>query len=107
MLILLLVVSGAMVATLILESVREELGLDGSVPISVVANASGGEDTALFDVAVRSDDPGRAADIARAVPIELAASARTYAPTLAQSGDRWRRSSSTSRRSRARRSSPT
>lgn len=70
---------------LILDPVRETLGLDGSVPISVDAS-SGGEDTALFDFVVRSDSPEHASQVAREVPVELARNARSYAPTLAQSG---------------------
>ncbi|MGC5585137.1 YveK family protein [Ornithinimicrobium sp. W1665] len=70
---------------LTLDPVREELGLDQSVPLHVEA-ISAGSDTALFDFVVRSDSPDRAAQVAAVVPRQLAEDARSYAPTLAQSG---------------------
>ena len=68
----------------VLDRVREQLGYDGSVPMQVSAETSG--DTNLMDVRVRSNDPRRAAEIASAVPQQLAAVARDFAPSLAQSG---------------------
>ena len=68
----------------VLGAVREHLGYDASVPMNVTARTSG--DTNLLDIFVRSNDPQRAADIATAVPQQLAAVARHFAPSLAQSG---------------------
>src|SRR5690606_12541354 len=70
---------------LMLHPVRESLRLDPSVPLAVEAIA-GGDATALFDFVVRSDSPDNAAAVAEALPRQLATSARSYAPTLAQSG---------------------
>ncbi|MFK5633447.1 MULTISPECIES: polysaccharide biosynthesis tyrosine autokinase [unclassified Ornithinimicrobium] len=71
---------------LVLDPVRATLGYEASVPVSVEALPSGG-DASLFDFVVRSDSPEHARAFAEAVPEELARTARTYAPTLAQSGD--------------------
>lgn len=68
----------------ILDAVREQLGYGSDVPMTVTASTSG--DTNLMDVTVRSDHPQRAADIATAVPQQLAAVARDFAPSLNQSG---------------------
>ncbi|MGO0575729.1 polysaccharide biosynthesis tyrosine autokinase [Ornithinimicrobium panacihumi] len=69
---------------IVLDPVREQLGLGAGTPMSVRASTVG--DTNLLDVVARSDDPQRAADIATAVPQQLATIARNYAPSLSQSG---------------------
>lgn len=71
---------------LVLDPVRTTLGYDASVPVSIEAVPSSG-DASLFDFVVRSDSPEHARAFAEAVPVEAARTARTYAPTLAQSGE--------------------
>lgn len=68
----------------VLDAVREQLDLAPGTPIQVSASTSG--DTNLMDVSARSNDPELAQQIATAVPQELAAVARNFAPSLAQSG---------------------
>ena len=68
----------------VVDGVREQLGYDDSVPISISASVAG--DTTLLDGSATSDTPQRAADIATAVPQVLASVARNFAPSLAQSG---------------------
>ncbi|WP_134772036.1 polysaccharide biosynthesis tyrosine autokinase [Ornithinimicrobium flavum] len=68
----------------VLDAVREQLGLPAGTPIDVSASTSG--DTNLMDVTARSDTPQGAQQIATAVPQELAAVARNFAPSLAISG---------------------
>ena len=68
----------------VLDAVREQLGLPAGTPINVTARTSG--DTNLLDVTARSNTPDGAQQIATAVPQELAAVARNFAPSLAMSG---------------------
>ena len=68
----------------VLDAVREQLDLAPGTPIQVTASTSG--DTNLLDVSARSNDPELAQQIVTAVPQELAAVARNFAPSLAQSG---------------------
>ncbi|GAA1172426.1 polysaccharide biosynthesis tyrosine autokinase [Ornithinimicrobium humiphilum] len=69
---------------IVLDPVREELGIDESTMLAVSAERSG--DTPLLDVVVRAHDARVAAAAATAVPQHLAAVARDFSPMLQLSG---------------------
>ncbi len=69
---------------IVLDPVREQLGLAPGTMLDVEASRSG--DTPLIDVTVRAHDPQVAADAATAVPQQLAAVARNFSPMLQMSG---------------------
>ncbi|MGC5585112.1 polysaccharide biosynthesis tyrosine autokinase [Ornithinimicrobium sp. W1665] len=69
---------------IVLDPVREQLGVAPGTMLNVSAERSG--DTPLLDVRVRAHDAQVAADAATAVPQQLAAVARNFSPMLATSG---------------------
>lgn len=69
---------------IVLDPVREQLGLEPGTMLDVDASRSG--ETPLLDVTVRAHDPQVAADAATAVPQQLAAVARNFSPMLQMSG---------------------
>ncbi|MFK5633427.1 MULTISPECIES: polysaccharide biosynthesis tyrosine autokinase [unclassified Ornithinimicrobium] len=69
---------------IVLDPVREQLGLAPGTMLQVSAAAAG--DTPLLDVRVRAHDPQVASDAATAVPQQLASVARNFSPMLASSG---------------------
>jgi polysaccharide biosynthesis transport protein len=69
---------------LVLEPLRERLGLAPGTPIDASASITG--DTEILQVTVRDADPERAADIANAVGPQLADSADEFSVLLRESG---------------------
>ena len=69
---------------IVLDPVREELGLRPGTMLDVSASRSG--ETPLLDVTVRAHDAQVAAQAATAVPQRLAAVARSFSPMLQLSG---------------------
>lgn len=69
---------------IVLDPVREELGLEPGTMLNVSASRSG--DTPLLDVTVRAHDPEVAAAAATEVPQQLAAVSRSFSPMLQMSG---------------------
>jgi capsular exopolysaccharide synthesis family protein len=69
---------------IVLEPVREQLGISGGRPVVVEVDITSG--TTLLDITVTADDPQLAADLATAIPTQLAAVAREFSPMLAASG---------------------
>ncbi|GAA5159567.1 polysaccharide biosynthesis tyrosine autokinase [Ornithinimicrobium tianjinense] len=69
---------------IVLDPVREELGLEPGTMLDVSATRFG--DTPLLDVTVRAHDAQVAAQAATAVPQQLAAVARDFSPMLQLSG---------------------
>jgi len=70
---------------IVLDPVKEQVGAEGH-PMSVSVEIAQG--TTLLDVAVTTDEPQLAADLATAIPTQLASVAREFSPMLAQSGQR-------------------
>jgi polysaccharide biosynthesis transport protein len=64
--------------------VRDQVGVPAGTDLDVTAEVSG--DTTLLDVIVRTGEPQLAAQVAAAVPQQLALVARDYSPMLANSG---------------------
>lgn len=69
---------------IVLDPVREQLGLQPGTMLEVSASRAG--DTPLLDVTVRAHDPQIAAQAATAIPQQLASVARNFSPTLQISG---------------------
>ncbi|WP_170955546.1 polysaccharide biosynthesis tyrosine autokinase [Ornithinimicrobium cerasi] len=69
---------------IVLEPVREQIGIPPGEPLDVTASRAG--DTPLLDVTVRANDPQVAANAAASVPQNLAAVARSFSPMLQSSG---------------------
>ncbi len=68
----------------VMDPVREAADVPEGAALDVTATVA--DNTTLLDVTARSDDPQVAADVATALPQELAAVARDYSPMLANSG---------------------
>ena len=69
---------------IVVDPVKEQVGVPSGVPVSVSASRYG--ETTLIDVRVVAGSAQVAADVARAIPDQLAAIARDYSPMLATSG---------------------
>jgi succinoglycan biosynthesis transport protein ExoP len=68
----------------VMDPVRDQVGVAADAALTVTAAVA--DETTLLDVTVEADDPQVAAQVAAAVPQQLAAVARDYSPMLANSG---------------------
>nr|WP_269813255.1 polysaccharide biosynthesis tyrosine autokinase [Ornithinimicrobium sediminis] len=71
---------------IVMGPVRDQVGVPDGTPLNATAEVADG--TTLLDVRVTSSNPEIAAEVATAIPQQLAAIARDYSPMLANSGQR-------------------
>lgn len=69
---------------IVVDPVKQQVGVPADVPVSV--SASTYEETTLVDITVSAGTAQVAADVAEAIPQQIAAVARDYSPMLATSG---------------------